>query len=49
MSKRNTYTDELKTMIAELVLKENKRLPEDILKIYNESNKFYGDPKILKN
>jgi putative transposase len=46
MSKRNTYTDEFKTMIAELVLKENKKPQEDILKIYNESNKVYGAPKI---
>jgi repressor of nif and glnA expression len=27
-------------------LKENKKLQEDILKIYNESGKIYGAPKI---
>lgn len=27
---------------------KNKKLQDDILKIYNESNKIYDDPKIRK-
>ncbi|WP_109840647.1 IS3 family transposase [Schnuerera ultunensis] len=43
---RSTYYDKQKEKPENKWKKENKKLQEDILKIYNESGKVYGAPKI---
>lgn len=43
---RSTYYDKRKEKPENKWKKENKKLQEDILKIYNESGKVYGAPKI---
>ena len=43
---RSTYYDKQKEKPKNKWKKENKKLQEDILEIYNESNKIYGAPKI---
>ena len=43
---RSTYYDKQKEKPENKWKSENKKLREDILKIYNESNKIYGAPKI---
>jgi transposase InsO family protein len=49
---RSTYCDKQKEKPENKWTRENKKLQEDILEIYNDSNKVYGAPKIrekLKN
>ncbi|MFY9279646.1 MAG: IS3 family transposase [Caldicoprobacterales bacterium] len=49
---RSTYYDKRKEKPENKWTRENKKLQEDILEIYNDSNKVYGAPKIrekLKN
>ncbi len=43
---RSTYYDRQEKKPGNKSKKENKKLQEGILKIYNESNKIYGAPKI---
>ncbi len=43
---RSTYYDKQKEKPENKWEKVNKKLQEDILEIYNESNKVYGAPKI---
>ena len=43
---RSTYYDKQKEKSEGKWKKENKKLQEDILEIYNESGKIYGAPKI---
>lgn len=43
---RSTYYDKQKEKPENKWKRENKKLQEDILEIYNESNKVYGAPKI---
>ena len=43
---RSTYYDKLKGKPKNKWEKENRKLQEDTLRIYNDSNKIYGAPKI---
>lgn len=43
---RSTYYEKQKEKLANKWKTLNKKLKEDILKIYNDSNKIYGAPKI---
>lgn len=43
---RSTYYDKKQEKPENMWKSKNKKLQEDILKIYNESNKIYGAPKI---
>ena len=45
---RSTYYDKQKEKPENKWKSINKKLQEDILKIYNDSNKIYGAPKIRK-
>ena len=45
---RSTYYDKQKEKPENMWKPINKKLQEDILKIYNDSNKIYGAPKIRK-
>ena len=43
---RSTYYDKLKEKPEGKWKRENRKLQEDILRIYNQSNRIYGAPKI---
>ena len=45
---RSTYYDKQKKKPGNKWKSINKKLQDDILKIYNDSNKIYGAPKIRK-